>query len=105
MQTIEVNGVKYIPENKSEDIRIVVLQRGWVYVGRFNQNDKECFLTDCACIRIWGTDSSKPGLGYIAENGPTDKTKLDKCPTVRFNELTVINTIDCVGEKWKSHLN
>lgn len=33
MSNITVDGVEYAPINKSDDIRICVLQRGWVKVG------------------------------------------------------------------------
>lgn len=42
-------------EKPSSDVRIVILQRGWVMVGRYSQNGDECSLTDCSTIRAWGT--------------------------------------------------
>ena len=88
-------------EKPSSDVRIVLLQRGWVMVGRYFQNGDECVLTDCSTIRMWGTTK---GLGEIAGGGPTSKTVLDKQPTARFHRLTVIATIDCVESKWRKHL-
>ena len=85
----------------SSDVRIVILQRGWVMVGRYKQEGDECTLSDCSTIRIWGTTK---GLGEIAEGGPTASTKLDKQPTARFHLLTVIATIDAVESKWRKHL-
>ena len=105
MTKITIDGVDYLPaKDESQDIRIVVLQRGWVYVGYYHAEGDKRWLTSAACVRNWGTDSDKPGLGYIAINGPTDKTKLDKCPTVRWHEVTEINTIDCEADKWQNHL-
>ena len=50
-QTLMVNDVKYVREdsvpankNLSKDIRIVILQRGWVAVGRFVQDGSYCKL-------------------------------------------------------------
>lgn len=86
---------------KKADIRIVILQRGWVMVGRFGQKGSACWLDGASVIRYWGTTR---GLGEIAEGGPTEKTKLD--PThgrVGFHELTVIATISCAEEKWAAH--
>ena len=88
-------------EKASSDIRIVILQRGWVAVGRYYQDGDDCCLTDCSVIRLWGTTK---GLGEIAEGGPTSKTILDKCPTLRFHRLTVIATMDCVESKWHKRL-
>ena len=98
---ITVDGIEYAPIVKSGDIRIVILQRGWVYVGRFSQEGPNCKLENAAVVRIWGTTN---GLPEIALNGPTSKTVLDPSPTVRFHELTVINTIDCEEGKWKDKL-
>ncbi len=83
------------------EIRIVILQRGWVMVGRFTQEGSNCRLDPAAILRRWGTTK---GLGEIAAGGPTPKTILDKCPPVSFHELTVIATIDCAAAKWTMHL-
>jgi hypothetical protein len=81
------------------DIRIVILQRGWVVVGRYEQrSESECILTGASVVRIWGTTR---GLPQIAIEGPTDKTVLDRSPTIRFHSLTVIATIDCAPSKWE----
>ena len=88
-------------EKASSDIRIVILQRGWVAVGRYSENGDQCTLTDAAIVRIWGTTK---GLPEIAHDGPTSKTVLDKSPPIRFHKLTVIATIDCVASKWQSRL-
>lgn len=76
--------------------KIVVLDRGWVVVGRVSYVDDWTVISDASVIRNWGTTR---GLGEIASNGPTAKTILDPCPTVRAR--TVILEIECEGEKWK----
>lgn len=101
-----INGVKYVRFEDSipitrGNVRIVILQRGWVTVGYFNQDGSNCTLEKASVIRVWGTTK---GLGEIAIDGPTALTKLDPCPVVRFHELTVIATIDCVEEKWAKYL-
>ncbi len=100
---LEINGVAYVRKDcrPPSPIRIVILQRGWVKVGRYFQDGSNCRLADCAAIRLWGTTK---GLGEIAEGGPTSKTVLDKEPTCRFHELTVIAMIDCKESKWTKHL-
>lgn len=85
-----------------KDIRIVILQRGWVFVGEFAQNGPNCSLSNANVVRIWGTNR---GLGEIAKNGPTNRTELDPCQTVKFHELTVIATIECSEEKWNGKLS
>jgi len=83
------------------DVRIVILQRGWVAVGKFTQDGENCRLENASIIRRWGTSK---GLGQIAADGPTSNTVLDKCPTLRFHALTVIASIDCEDSKWSAHL-
>lgn len=87
---------------KNKDIKIVVLQRGWVLVGRYSQKGDDCRLDDAHVIRYWGTTK---GLGEIALGGPTDKTKLDKAGLVTFHELTTIFKLDCEAKKWESYLS
>ena len=102
---IEVNGIKYVPKDSMKikqfdgDIKIVVLQRGWIYVGRFERNGNDCKLHNSYCIRTWGTTK---GLQELV-NGVTSSTKLDKCDgVVEFDYLTVIHTITVNPEKWKN---
>lgn len=65
------------------DYRIVVLPGRWNLAGYYNLSDdgKTVTMRDAVVIRYWGTTR---GLGEIAENGPTSKTKLDKLGTVEF---------------------
>lgn len=84
----------------NEDIRIVILQRGWVMVGRFERKeDSHCTLKGASVIRVWGTTY---GLGEIAAGGPTCLTILDPVGTVEFHDLTTIATIMCKADKWHS---
>ena len=101
---VELNGVKYIRKDSVKqtqeytgDIKIVVLQRGWVYVGRFEKNGNDCKLHNASCIRVWGTTK---GLQELV-NGATTTTKLDKCEgVVEFDWLTVVHTITVNQQKW-----
>lgn len=101
---ITVDGIKYEPVTKSEgDVKIVILQRGWIMVGRFERKGSDCKLKDASVIRSWGTTK---GLGEITENGPTSSTKLDSCNgTVEFDYLTVVATMNCNEDKWDKFLS
>lgn len=77
---------------------ILILQRGWVVVGELYKNGHYLSLENASVIRSWGTTN---GIGEIAENGPTDKTVLDKCRTVKAHELTLVAMIECNQKKWK----
>lgn len=82
------------------DIKILVLQRGWVVVGRYEKQGQEVALTNASVVRRWGTSN---GLGEIAKNGPLEDTKLDACNgTVRAHELAVVLSIDCAADKWEA---
>lgn len=78
--------------------QIVVLQRGWVVVGKMTKEGNACVLTEASVIRRWGTTG---GLPELAEKGPLTETKLEKAAhPVRFHYLTSILTLEC-GAKWK----
>ena len=76
---------------------IVVLDRGFVYVGKVEVAGDFCLINDATNIRFWGTTK---GLGELAQNGPTDKTKLDPVGTVRAPMRAVISIIDTEEKKW-----
>jgi len=105
VKVMSLNGVEYVRKDSlissaslSSDVRIVILQRGWVYVGRYSvTNENEHRLDNAKCIRIWGTTK---GLGELI-SGPTSSTKLDEAGTVRFNPLTVVASLDCEAAKWQ----
>jgi len=103
-----INGVDYIRKDSVStkeiegDIKIVILQRGWVMVGKFERNGSDCKLHNASVIRSWGTTK---GLGEIAKNGPTLNTKLDKTNgLVEFDYLTVVAMISCEVGQWKKEL-
>lgn len=76
---------------------IVILQRGWVVVGRLFEGEFENRLEDSSVIRRWGTSK---GLGELALEGPKSETKLDKCGIVRYNPGAEVCRIDCKTENW-----
>lgn len=105
-KTISIDGTDYIrladmPAGPPTEYRIVVADRGFVFVGStIAEEDGSLTITDAKCIRIWGTDESKPGLGWLAQNGPTGKTKLDLSGTVRVPKHAVVMTLDTEASKW-----
>lgn len=88
-------------EQSKSPVKIVILQRGWIAVGRHSQNGSECILDNAAIIRRWGTTK---GLGEIAKNGPTASTVLDTAPRITYHELTAVATIDCEEPAWAGKL-
>jgi len=82
-EKVVINGKTYIPEetssshkNHDSDVRIVVLQRGWIHIGRYVPvpQTKEVELHNSYNIHNWGTTK---GLGELC-SGPTNKTVLNK---------------------------
>jgi len=105
-KTIKIDDTEYVRAADVEvpevagDLRIVILQRGWVMVGRLERNGEDCKLHAAAVVRKWGTTN---GLPELASNGPLPNTVLDHCTgTVEFHWLTVIATIACDESKWSA---
>lgn len=94
------NKAETVSSNCSENgtLKICILQRGWIFVGKYYEEGENCRLEEASCIRSWGTSK---GLGELAENGPLSSTKFDPSPTVRFHKLGIVATIDCNTKKWK----
>ena len=108
MKTIEINKEIYVLKSDADKllkgsklaptkIQIVVLQRGWVAIGRFSQTKEQCHLTNAYIIRTWGTSK---GLGELANEGQKTNTKLDKCADIHFHELTIVLRMDVEESKW-----
>lgn len=83
--------------DNDNDIRIVVLQRGWVAVGRYSRAGEHAKLARASIVRRWGTDK---GLGQLASEGPRPNTQLDAAPDIEFHALTEVFNIRCNPEKW-----
>ena len=73
---------------------IVVLDRGFVYVGNISFSEDHQFLTvtNCRNIRVWGTTK---GLGELAQNGPNSKTVLDFVGEILVPVRAVIHILTC----------
>lgn len=80
------------------DIRIVILQRGWVMIGKYHRVENDCYLSNASVIRRWGANT---GLGELAKEGKLSETILDPCGEVEFHILTVIASIKCDPKKWE----
>jgi hypothetical protein len=106
VDTVTINGKEYVSRDSlaaldpqpTSNIQIVILQRGWVMVGRFRQDGQQCTLDNTSVIRTWGTSK---GLGQLALEGPTSSTKLDPVGHVEFHELTMVARINTAESLWK----
>lgn len=97
MDSVIVNGETYYKKAEMKTA-IVVLDRGFVVVGKIELSGNYLFIRNCHCVRRWGT---KKGLGELASNGPQANTVLDSQPTTMVHELQVVQIIECAEEKWK----
>lgn len=78
--------------------RIVVIQAGWVFVGReiYDDGAKVKFI-DSRCIRVWGTTM---GLGELALSGPTSSTVLEPSGKLEVPISSVLFRLDVDETKW-----
>jgi hypothetical protein len=97
MSVVTIDGVAYRRVDGCSEKRIVVLHRGWVFVGDVEEDDDgEVVIYNAKCIRKWGTTK---GLGEL-RSGPTSKTVTDDAGTVRCSYLAVVLFIDCDEGSW-----
>ena len=80
-----------------QGLAIVVLDRGFVYIGKTTVEGDWCVIEGAKNIRAWGTTK---GLGELV-SGPTSDTILDQVGTVRAPMRAVISIIDVDAGKWK----
>jgi hypothetical protein len=78
---------------------IVVLDRGFVYVGDVTSDHDMVTITNASNIRRWGT---KKGLGELAAKGPQSATQMDPSGTVRAPQRAIIALIECEAAAWPS---
>ena len=77
--------------------QIVILDRGFVYVGDVSISGDFVTIAGAKNIRRWGTTK---GLGELAKNGPLSKTQLDDSGTVRAPLRAVIGFVECEATAW-----
>ena len=94
--TVMIGDVKYIREDAVKtpvelgDKRIVVAERGWVFVGDCTDNeDGSVTIENTQNIRRWGTSR---GLGELV-NGPLTNTKYDPYGTVKTKSIAEIAVV------------
>lgn len=81
------------PGGDPAGMHIVILDRGFVYVGDCSFNGDWLKVTKCRNIRVWGT---KNGLGEL-RTGPTSETVLDECDSILVPRKAIIHLMPCTG--------
>ena len=98
---IKIDEVEYVRKDAAVgtvgDIKIVVLDRGFVYVGHVSLCADFVTIQRAQNIRVWGTTK---GLGELV-NGPTSSTRLDNVGTVKAPLRALISLIDVRQDAWK----
>ena len=98
--SIRIDNVEYVRADAvtppSGPIKIVILDRGFVYVGHTEIEGDFVKLTRAKNIRYWGTNK---GLGELV-NGPLKDTKLDAVGTVTAPLRAVIGFIEVEQKAW-----
>lgn len=83
-------------------IKIVVMDKNFVSVGRYSATTDWVKLENAAVIRRWGTSG---GLGQLAKTGPLPNTILDPTPTEHIPMHAIIKTIECDEANWAKALS
>lgn len=97
VETISINGIEYVKKGAETpqvigSKRIIVADRGWVFVGDCEDHDDgSVTIRNAQNIRNWGTTR---GLGELV-NGPiVGKTKADQYGVVRCIPIVQISVIN-----------
>lgn len=99
---IVVDGVTYVPkESPPGDIKICVLDRGFVYVGRLERTGDEIVIRGARSLIRWGTNAH---LGQLV-GGPTVTTKLGDPCTVRATVDQLKHTVEVDADVWSKHIS
>ena len=99
-ESFKIDDVEYVRKDAvpdtAGDVKIAIVDRGFVYVGRVAVEGDFVVIRNAKNIRVWGTTR---GLGELV-NGPLPGTKLDAVGTVRVPSRALISLIDVVAGKW-----
>jgi len=99
-KTIKIDDVEYVcadAQMKPDgEYKIVVLDRGFVYVGAVKLDGDFVVISNARNLRVWGTTK---GLGELV-NGPLSKTVVDCVGTVRAPLRALISLIDVEQGSW-----
>ena len=97
-QVKELTAMVSWEEQKREyGLAIVVVDRGFVYVGDVTVANQWCEIREAKNIRQWGTTQ---GLGELVLNGPLANTKLDQCGDLDIPLRAVISIHPCRESLW-----
>jgi len=77
------------------DRHLVVLDRGWVFVGDLSQDDHGIFtINNCQNVRKW----SSGGFGLLSQSATKAGAVLDGCAPIRFEKSARIFVVPVSGD-------
>jgi len=93
-QSITVDGITYCAVDASKcRQQIIILHRGWVFVGDIEETSDLVTVHNAKNIRRWGTSR---GLGEL-NSGSLADTKVDDYGTVEVHPQAIIGRINVCG--------
>ena len=100
MKNVEIEGVKYVPLADFGPIKIVALERGFIYVGHVDESDdKDIVIRGAVSLIRWGTTTHLGGL----VNGPLENTKLGAPCDVTARWSQVNHRMEVSQDAWSKH--
>ena len=80
---------------RTGDRHIVVLDRGWIFVGNLSCKDDVYTLSNCKNIRKWSTG----GFGALSRSAKESGATMDDAAPLRFDKRAMIFVVP-VGADW-----
>jgi len=91
-------AIRVIKENlcrgEANGRHIVVLHRGWIFVGDLTKLDNGYMLTNCANIRKW----SSGGFGGLTKSKVDSGAVVDPCCPIKFHDEAMIMCVPVSGD-------
>lgn len=96
LDVIIADGVSYVPEDTSGDKQLVVIDGGYMFIGRLTRKGDDCTIREAKCLIQWGTTK------HLAElrHGPLEGTKLGDPCTIRVSCEKIRFVMEVIQDAW-----
>lgn len=101
MKEITIDGERFVRACETGEIKIVVLERGFIYVGRVSEECDLVTIHGARSIIRWGTSQH---IGELVD-GPLENTRLGSPCTVQCRVPQVIHMIEVNQNAWNKHIS
>ena len=82
-------------EEPTGNRRIVVLDRGWIFVGDYERKDNMCRVSNAKNVRHW----KQGGFGGLTQSAKSAGAILDDCAPIEFDASAMILSVP-IGGGW-----